>query len=283
MCEGVAQPRRPHRSITPLSTSSQAGATAKGQAAAATSASTSGTAASSTSAASVTGQTNPALGKANARIQAQIDATGAQLSSMGKLKSALPELQTGARALSASSSTTTVADAKAAVSRWVSAFNTSLAAAKSAATALAAGDPSGAKRAGNDLSRSLTANAGTLDALRKMGVKLQADGTLAADPAKLNANWTSDPSAVKAAMAKIGTALDQVSTKALASTGNVALSMASLNKKSSQLSTQPKAIQSFVEGSGSTSTTASSASATSGGYSSSSHASYALNAVKNNV
>lgn len=229
-------------------TSLSAAATTATASTAATSATTGGASASQAAAqATSSSPVAAALKKADARVQSQRDATGTQLSSLGKLKSAVSDVQLAAKAMGALTTSTTAADAKSAVSRYVTAFNASLATAKATSTDMAAGDAStttaavGARRVGSELGRSF-ASAGASDALRKAGFKQAADGTLTVDATRLDAALKADPAGVQAALAKLGQATDAVATKELASNGRIATPMAALNQRASKLKGQHDAM-----------------------------------------
>jgi hypothetical protein len=220
---------------------------------AATTAATSSTS-SSTQAAQATSSSPvaSALKRADARVQSQRDATGTQLSSLGKLKSAVSDTQLAARAMGALTGATTAADAKSAVSRFVSAFNASLATAKTTGADMAAGDAStttaaiGARRVGNELGRSF-ASVGASDALRKAGFKQGADGTLTVDLTKLDAALKTDPASVQAALIKLGHATETVSTRELASGGRIATPLVALNQRASALKGQHDAMVTMAQ------------------------------------
>jgi hypothetical protein len=195
--------------------------------------------------AQATSSTSPvalAMQKANARLQPQLETASAQLSSFGKLKASIADMQVAAHAMSGLTSASSAADAKAAAIRFVTSFNASTVAAKTAATAMASSDPSVARRVGNDLSRSVTANYSAFDALKKIGFKQQPDGSLALDAAKLDAALSTDPAGARASLAKLGQTADTLANRELAEGGNVAAPWASLNQRSTALKTQQNAI-----------------------------------------
>jgi hypothetical protein len=247
---------------------------------------TSSTDSSSTQAAAQATSSSPvaaALKRADARVQSQRDATGAQLSSLGKLKSAVSDVQLAARAVGGLTASTSAADVKTAVSRFASAFNASLASAKATSADMAAGDAStttaaiGARRVGTEMGRSL-AVAGASDALRKAGFKQAADGTLTVDAAKLDAAFKTDPAGLQAALAKLGQATDTVATKELASNGRIATPMAALKQRASTLKGQHDAMITMAQNL-SASTSASSAQSTP----SASYVNYGIAAYQSNA
>lgn len=203
----------------------------------------------STQATTGTGTVSHALKRVDARIQSQLDTTGAQLSSFGKLKSAVSDAQLAAHALSAFTSTASTADIKAAASRFVAAYNTALTTAKATASlpGTATAQSSSVGRFSRDLSRTLSTNTATLDALKKMGIKPQADGTLTLDTAKFDAAQKADPANVRATLAKIGQWVDKAATTELATGSGVSDAMASLSQRSAALKAQQSAMSSLVQ------------------------------------
>ncbi|HOE40333.1 MAG TPA: hypothetical protein PLB25_01660 [Rhodoferax sp.] len=190
---------------------------------------------------SATGQNS--LARAEKRIQSQVDVTTAQLSSLGKLKSAVSGTQIAAQALGKLSATSTNAGAKTAAESFVTAFNSAIGTAKTASEAT--GEPSSslsASRVGRDLVRTVSADTSTRDALKKIGFNLTSDGKLTLDASKFAAAQTGDAAAVNATLAKIGQQVDQTATRELASTGNVGTAVTSLNQRASVLKNQQSAL-----------------------------------------
>ncbi len=184
-----------------------------------------------------------ALQRANARVQSQLDATTAQLSAFGKLKSAVSDAQLAGRALGSLSASSGSTDIGNAVLKFLNTFNSAVTTA--AATAALPGtnaEAVAASRAGNDMRRSLGASIATLDALKKLGFTSQGDGTLALDTAKFAAALKADPGAVRATLAKAGHLVDVTAAKELADTGNVKGSMSSLSQRSTTLQAQQGAL-----------------------------------------
>jgi hypothetical protein len=203
----------------------------------------------STQAASSASPVSQAMKKVDARIQSQLDTTSAQLSAFGKLKSSVSDAQLSAHALSGLSANTSAADIKTAAARFVASFNTALAAAKTtAAVPGAATAPSvGAGRFSRELGRTFSADTATMDALKKIGFKQLADGSLTLDTAKLDAAQKADPAGVIASLAKLGQGVDKATTHELATGGGVSDAMASLNQRTAALKTQQKAMLTLVQ------------------------------------
>jgi flagellar hook-associated protein 2 len=248
-------------------TISQLGATSATQATAAASTAHTGTTSTSTSGTSSTSAVGQAVKVADARLQSRLDTAKVQLSSLGKLKAAVSDMQLTARALSALKGSASGADVKAALGSFTSAFNGSMAAAGAATTAMSTGDATGTRRVGNDLRRGVSADAATADALRKIGIKQQPDGSLSVDATKLDAALTADPAGAQAALAKLGQAADATATKELATGGHVANPLAALSKHAATLKTQQSALLAMAPDTNTTASTTASSSLISQGLS----------------
>jgi flagellar capping protein FliD len=184
-----------------------------------------------------------ALRRADLRIQTAVDASTAQLSSYGLLKSAVSNVQLAAHALHNLPAAVSDADVKTVASGFATVFNNALSTAKTTTNALGAGSVgNSATRAAWDLRRAVSANSSTFDALKKIGFSTQADGSLALDAKKLDAALKADPAAVRASLAKIGQQVDTVATRELATDGTVGVSLASLTQKSAALKGQQAAL-----------------------------------------
>jgi flagellar capping protein FliD len=186
------------------------------------------------------------LQKAEQRIQTMADTTSAQLSSFGKLKSAVSDAQTGARALAGFSTTTKPADVKTALTGFVSAFNTALTAAKT--TTGVSGDSAAsqsANRVNRDLQRSTNADTANLGTLKKIGVTAGVDGKLAIDATKLGAALTANPTEVRDTLAKLGRQVEQAATKELATDGDVGRPLSALNQRATVLKSQQATLASL--------------------------------------
>jgi len=199
-----------------------------------------------------TGSVNPvasALLRANQRIQAQLDTTTAQLSSFGKLKSSVSDAQLAARALSKFSASATSTDIKSAANQFVSTFNAAISTAKTAASAAGGtqAQATGARNVSSDFTRTVRASTATVDALKKLGITLKADGSMALDATKFDAAQKADPASVKATLAKIGQLVDATATKELATSGSVNGSMDSLNQRSAALKAQQNSMLTIVQ------------------------------------
>ncbi len=88
---------------------------------------------------------------------------------------------------------------------FFNAYNDAITAAKAASIAPGAGGTSqSANRVINDLKRALPADPATRDAMKKLGLNIQQDGTMAHDVKKFAAALTSNPTGTRAALAAIG-------------------------------------------------------------------------------
>lgn len=205
-----------------------------------------GTAASQTPSATST-SANP-LSKATQRIQTDADSTKAQLSSFGLFKSAMSTLQLSAKKLGGLSDTSTASDITAAAGSLFNTFNAAITVAQKAASGGAIGAQSAAS-ASRDLQRAVRADPSLSDAMRKLGMTMQSDGTLQHDAQKFAEALKADPAAVTAALKKIGQQLDTATSKELATTSKVALAMSALSERSSALAAQQKALSAIVQSS----------------------------------
>lgn len=179
------------------------------------------------------------LKKAEQRIQSLVDTNSTQLSSFGKLKSAVSDAQIGARSLAGLSGSAKPADVKSAATNFVSAFNAALTAAK--ATTGAVGDAAAgqsANRVNKDLQRSAVADQQNLVILKKIGVTIATDGKLAIDTTKLGNAITANPNEVRDSLVKLGRQVELAATKELASDGDVGGPLSTLNQRSSVLKSQ---------------------------------------------
>lgn len=203
----------------------------------------------STQAASSTSQVSRTITSMDARLQTQLDITSAQLSSFGKLKSAVSDTQLAARALGNLKTSSTAADIKTALQSLVTRFNTAITTAHSTATSTSGAlmSSSNANRVSRDLNRALANTPAAMDALKKIGLKPQADGTLTFDTAKFDAAQQKDASFVQNTLAQIGQALDKTAANELASGGGVSDAMSALNQQSTTLKAHQSALLAAVQ------------------------------------
>ena len=207
------------------------------------------TRATSDNAASAGLSAQPGFQRAEKRIQAQVDSTTAQLSSFGKLKSALYDAQLAARALDgvATAGSPSAAALQTAVRNVATAFNSAVEAAKATAAT------HNASRTGKDLVAALSTNVPMTDALKNLGFSLGLDGKLALDRNTFDSTYKADPTAVLASLATLGQQVYAVTTKALGTQGSLGLALSSLTQQSSILKTQQAMLASLGLGSSQTS------------------------------
>jgi hypothetical protein len=182
--------------------------------------------------------------KAGSRIQSQLDSATTQLSAYGKFVSAVSDTQLAAKGLSKLTVASPATDVKAAASKLVSSFNTTIATGKSTSGMT---ESNNAKRVGNDLGRAISSNPSTMDALKKIGFKQLSDGTLTLDSAKFEAAQKADPAGVQAALEKLGNLVDKVATKELSAGSAVAGSIEALTRRATLLKTQKNAMTTLME------------------------------------
>ncbi len=185
------------------------------------------------------------LAKAESRVKTQLDATSAQLTTFGKLKSAVSDVQLAAQSLGSLAKDATAATAKSAASKLVSAFNGAVNLSKTSAPS---GDASSTNnnattRVGAELSRSLRFDPVTQSSLTKLGISSNSDGTLSIDSTKFDIAQKADPAGAQAALAKMGQAVNKAATKELAAGGAVTGSIDVLSKRSLNLSAQQSGLQ----------------------------------------
>ena len=149
-----------------------------------------------------------------------------------------------AHALTTLSTTASADDITKAAGSFFNAFNATITAAKNASTGSGTTAASqSANRVIRDTKTALIADPAAQAAMTKLGMSVQADGTLVHDAKKFAAALTSDPSGVRAALATIGKQVDSVATKELASDGTVSSAVTSLTQRSTTLAVQQKALK----------------------------------------
>lgn len=163
---------------------------------------------------------------AGARIAQQREAAEVRLSASGRIKSAFGELQAAGKALAKLGDTASADEVGKAVQSFANAFNNAVrtGAAPTRAdddrrTAPLAGDDS-VRRAGRAVNRAVTEGDTTAE-LRKIGIGVNKDGTLAVDAKALANAIQSNPSKVQEVLVKVGGRSEQVATKELAATGDI--------------------------------------------------------------
>jgi hypothetical protein len=198
---------------------------------------------------------SPFLQVADTRVQTQVDVTTAQISKFGQLKSALSDGQVAANAMTTLSSATTSADATTALANFFNTFNTSIGAANAASVAAGPDSASqNATRLVRDFKSALSTDPAIADAMKKLGLTLQKEGTLVQDPKKFADSMAADPKGTLAAMAKIGSKVNTVTNAELDTGGSVGAALAALNAKSTSLTAEQKALKALEQSMASLST-----------------------------
>jgi hypothetical protein len=207
-----------------------------------------GTGTTPSSAASATTSVSPFLAKIEQRTQTEMDATTTQISKFGLLKSALSDGQVASQAMTSLSSSTTPQDVTKALGTFFNAFNAAVGAANKASVATGwTTESRSSKKVTQDLRSALASSPKTTDAMKKLGLSLQSDGTLVQDPKKFAASLAADPKGTVAAMADIGQKVVAVSTNALNTTGAVGSALDNLNRYNTTLTAQQKALKSLEQ------------------------------------
>ncbi len=189
---------------------------------------------------SATGTTSSSpLDKVVQRIQASVDSTSAQISAMGSFKSSVAQLQSVAKTLSNLSTTSTADNLTQTAASLFNTFNAAIAAATKTGPAA-----SGASR---DLQRALQSSPALSDAMHKLGLGVQSDGTLQHNAKQFAAALAADPAGVRTALQKLGQQLNTVAGKELASDGKLSTALATLNQRNTALAAQQKALRSAIQ------------------------------------
>lgn len=188
-----------------------------------------------------------AVQRADKRVQTEVDSNTAQLSSFGKLKSYVSEVQRTAQALTQLPATATGTDLKTALAKLVSAFNaaTDIASTTAALPGASAASLS-ASRVSKDLQTALSGDPSLSGALEKIGVSVQ-NGSLALNDTPLDAALAADPAAVQATLTQLAGQMNHTATTELQADGNVSGSLTTLNQQARVLEAQQSALQSATQ------------------------------------
>jgi hypothetical protein len=200
----------------------------------------------STESAKVTARSSP-LTKANDRIQKQVDSTNAQLSKLGIIKSSFSGLQAQSKLLTNIPENSSATDVTSSMAKFFNAYNYAVSSSNAASNAVD-GTPTtaSARKAATDLRRALSVDPDVSAAMRKVGLKISANGTLTQDAKVFADALSKDPSAVRNAMKSIGAKATGVSDRELASTGSLESTASSLNQRGTLLAAQQKAIRAYA-------------------------------------
>lgn len=187
----------------------------------------------SNSAAKVAAATSP-LTKANERIQKQVDATKAQLSNLGILKSSIAGLQVRSKEISSIPADMSATDVTTLMAKFFNAFNTSVSSAHAASGVV------------GDLRRAVSADAEVSGAMRELGLKVAPNGTLTHDAKKFATALLKDPAAVRGAMKSIGSKVGLTADRELANGASLESKVSALNQRGTLLAAQQKAIKAYT-------------------------------------
>lgn len=188
-----------------------------------------------------------AVQRADKRIQTEVDANTAQLSSFGKLKSAVSDVQIAAKALTDLSGNDSGAAVKTALGNLVNAFNATSGIAKATAALPGATDASqSAHRVARDLHHAVSDDSQISNAFKEIGVKFHAD-SLQVDVKKLDAALMADPDRVRAVLAEVGQQIHTTTSAELDASGNLGGSLNSLSQLAKVLESQQSALQSAAQ------------------------------------
>ena len=201
-------------------------------------------------------QATGAFDLANQRIGQQISATNVQLSAFGQIKSSYADIQSAAHSLSAPGKSSTAEDTTKAVQAFAEAFNKATSAINTALngdgkTAGALAGNGRASIAGFDLKKLVISGSNQAD-LKKIGVTIKQDGTLAVDTKALQSAIQANPQSVQETLARIGAQAEQISSRELAAGGNLGNAVNALSSRARTLETRAAEQQKLVAGSQST-------------------------------
>jgi len=176
---------------------------------------------------------------AGKRIGQQVDATNVQLSAFGQVKSSYVDVQSAGNTLTTPAKISTVEDATKAVQAFADAYNKATNVVNTAIngdgkTPGALANDLRANLASFDLKKVVTSGTNTAD-LKKIGVSVNQDGTLAVDANALQSAMKANLGAVQDTLARVGAQAVQISQKELASTGSVGGSVNTLSTRAKNL------------------------------------------------
>jgi flagellar capping protein FliD len=153
-----------------------------------------------------------------------------------------------AQALTQLSSTSTPAAVTVALGTFFKAFNAAIGAATGASnSAVSTATSNSAKRVVSDAKSALRADPAVGDAMRKLGLTVQSDGSLLQDAKKFATSLASDPAGVRAALAAVGKKVDALSSRELASSGTVGAALTGIGQHNTALTAQQKALKAFEQ------------------------------------
>lgn len=170
-------------------------------------------------------------------MQSQLAVTAASISSLGKFKASVSQVQSTARKLGGIKESSTSEEVKKSLSAFVSSFNTIVAETK-AITAKGGGTA----RISRTMTRTMNADLSKISDPRAMGFTTNSDGAVKLDMAKFEAAYKANPNGSQDALAKLGKLVEKTAEKELTSDGRIANSRERLNGQSNALKLQQNAI-----------------------------------------
>lgn len=180
-----------------------------------------------------------AFQKADQRLQQKRELVSVEVSAVGKMKSALSDVQRASAALSDTKQTLTEAGVTKAANNFVKAFNSAAKTARSASAQKGALTGSSLLSAAeSDLLRTISADSTAKAELQKIGIVQQHDGVLALDARKFEAALKANPEAVRSTLSSVGAQVDQTAARELANNGNIGKLESSLDTRAKKLENQ---------------------------------------------
>ena len=126
--------------------------------------------------------------------------------------------------------------------------NAAIGAATGAAnSAVSTSTSSSAKRVISDAKAALRSDPAVGDAMKKLGLTLQSDGSLLQDAKKFATSLASDPAGVRAALAAVGKKVDALNGRELATSGTVGAALTGIGQQNTALTAQQKALKAFEQ------------------------------------
>ena len=187
------------------------------------------------------------FGKVNARIQQQVDSTKAQLSSLGLVKSAVAGLQTQSKQLTTMPAGLSATEVTSSMGKFFNAYNYAVSSSNTASSAsVITPVTASARKTATDLRQTLSANTEVNAAMKKLGLKMGANGTLTQDAKVFADALIKDPGAVRSALTSLGTKVAATTDRELASSANLASTTTALNQRTTLLAAQQKAISAYT-------------------------------------
>lgn len=188
-----------------------------------------------------------AVQRADLRVQGEVAANTAQLSSFGQLKSAVADVESAAHTAAGLSANASPSTLKKALGSLVAALNTATAVAKAAAAVPGASEVAdSAKRVEQDFQALVEGDSTVTESLAKMGVSLK-NGTLVIQDHALDEAVTQDPSAMQSRLKNMAQTIEKTAYAELDTHGRVTDSLTTLKRAAQVLQAQQSALQSAAQ------------------------------------